>query len=110
MNWKELKEKVLFSYLGADWISIDVLDSSYSEIKDTILTFSEFELKQNENGILAVEIENVFFCFYNNDKHHFDFDPKEIDNENKWNVILSFFLTLSNQLGKSIVFPTRRQQ
>lgn len=104
MNWKELKEKVLFSYLGTDWISIDVLDSTYSEINDTISTNSKFALLPNENGILTLEIENVTFCLYNNENHHFDFDPKEIDNENKWNVILSFFLNLSNQLGKSIVF------
>lgn len=104
MDWKELKEKVLFSYLGADWISIDVLDSTYSEIKDTILSISEFELKLNENGVLTLDIENVIFCFYNNDNHHFDFNPKEIDNENKWKVVLSFFSTLSKQLGKSIVF------
>jgi len=104
MNWIELKEKILFSYLGADWISIDVLDARYSEIKEMILTKSKIEFKQNENGALFLEIEDVEFYFYNNDNNHFDFDPKEIDSEKKWKGILDFFFSLSNHLEKPIVF------
>ena len=104
MNWNELKEKILFSYLDTDWISVDILNSTYAEILKSISTDSEFELIKNEQGISILEIENVEFCFYNNKNHHFDFDPKVIDTEKKWNRIVEFFLNLSNQLEKSIVF------
>ena len=102
MNWKDLKEKILFSYLGSDWISIDVLGSSYSELLDYLN--SPIEFVDNENDILMLEVEGTKLYFYDNDNHHFDFDPKKIENETKWNLFLEFFIELSSGLNKQVIF------
>ena len=102
MNWKDIKEKILFSYLGCDWISVDVIDLSFFELLNYIN--SNKQLKKNKNGVYFTKVSGIKIHLYENDNHHFDFDPKEIDSEIKWNLFLNFFIELSSIMNKKIIF------
>ena len=86
-NWSEIKSKILFSYMGCDWISVQVTETVIERIKEVLN--DTVSLIQNDT-IFSFEIENVPIYFYSKSTHHFDFDPKGIVGLNQWNLFLDF--------------------
>jgi hypothetical protein len=100
-NWIEIKKKILFSYMGCDWTSIKVSNSTPSQVKDAL---SNNIIQSKSTGIYLLNVADVEVCFYLDSDQHFDFDPKQVENENQWNKFLDFFKRLSLKLNSEVLF------
>lgn len=101
-NWSEIKSKILFSYMGCDWTSVRVSDTSIDRLNEVLNEV--VILNQIEDTILSFEIDNVNIYFYTKSDQHFDFDPKEIVSPKQWTSVLTFFKRLSTNLKAEIFF------
>lgn len=100
-NWSEIKDKILFSYMGCDWTSVQVSKTSIENIIDVL----NETVKLNENDtIYSFEIASVKIFFYTKSNQHFDFDPKEIKSADQWSIIVDFFKNISKKLNAKILF------
>ncbi|NJL15365.1 MAG: hypothetical protein HC913_21765 [Microscillaceae bacterium] len=101
--WSEIKSKILFSYLGCDWTSTRVSETSVEDIK-TALNEVVSLVEKETNSIYTFEVAQVTVAFYTNSDQHLDFDPKDIVSINQWTLFLDFFKILSKKLNGEILF------
>lgn len=101
-TWSDIQSKILFSYLGCDWTSVDVVGKESTQIEHFLE--SKFEsFRSTSPSIACFEVHEVKVYFYlNSDDHNFDFDPKQIITEDQWNNFLEAFIQLSKQLDSDV--------
>lgn len=87
--------------MGCDWTSIRIRNSTSSQIKDVL---SNYIRPSKFTGIYLLDVADVEVCFYMNSDQHFDFDPKQVENEDQWNKFLDFFKRLSVNLNSEVLF------
>jgi len=102
-NWTDIKTKILFSYMGCDWISVRVSEAGVENIKKVLKDVVNLDEKEL-NEIYTFDIEQVLVCFYTNSGQHFEFDPRDIIGLNQWTKFLDFFKILAKKLNTEILF------
>ena len=101
-NWSEIKNRILFSYMGCDWTSISVDKKEAKQIKEYL--DKNVNLEMINDDIYKFENAGTDIYFYLNSDQHFDFDPKTISSEHQWSKFLDTFKKISKDLESNVLF------
>jgi len=101
-KWTEIKNRILFSYMGCDWTSISVDKKEPEQIRATLEKF--VNLENTSENIFKFDNSGAEVYFYLNSDQHFDFDPKTIMSAEQWNKFLETFKMISKDLKSEVLF------
>jgi hypothetical protein len=101
-NWTEIKDRILFSYMGCDWTSISVDKREARQIRKSLKKI--VNLENTSDNIFKFDNAGTEVYFYMNSDQHFDFDPKTISSAEQWVQFLETFKTISKDLKSEVIF------
>ena len=101
-DWTEIKNRILFSYMGCDWTSISVGKKEAGQIREYLEKI--VNLEKTSDNIFKFDNSGTEVYFYLNSDQHFDFDPKTISSAEQWNKFLETFIRISKDMESEVLF------